>query len=97
MGAYLGHRSNTIGFVVIVVVVVVVDTKVARSRFLGIVASDQHYHDVKMAKKVMILCSNGLDKDHECYKMCFLAGHMPIDHTYMYSITPCAASAHAYR
>ena len=63
MGTYPGHRSNTIGFVV-VVVVVIIDTKVARSRFQGIVASDQHCHDVKMAKKVTTICSNGLDKDH---------------------------------
>ena len=42
---------------------------------LDFLASGQHHHDVKNGKKVTSLSSKVLDKDHECYKLCFLVSH----------------------
>ena len=64
-------------------VVIVVHIKIARSRLLGILVSGQYgYHmHVENGEKMMSFCFKALDKDHECYKLCFRSA-MTINHTY---------------
>ena len=52
------------------------DTKIARSRELGIRASDKR-HQVGNGEKLIFLCFFMLDTDHDWCKSCFL-----IDHAY---------------
>ena len=59
-----GVKQSVLLFVV--VVVVVVHTKITRSQFLGVVASDQCCHNVENGEEVTTLCSNVLDMDHKC-------------------------------
>ena len=58
-----------------VVVVCCCSTKIARSRFLGVLASGQCDHDVEDSENVISFCFKAVNKDHECYKSCFLIGH----------------------
>ena len=55
-------------------VIIVIHTKIARTRLLSVLASE-YGHNVENSKKVMNLCFKAVDKDHKCYKSCFLIGH----------------------
>ena len=49
--------------------------KIARSRYLGILATGQCCQDVKNGEKVTYLCFYVLDRDHECYKSSLVISH----------------------
>ena len=79
-----------------VVIVVVVHTKITRSQFLDVIVSDQRCHNVENGKEVTTLCSNVLDMDHKCYKLCFLVGHAYRQHLhYIIVMSHAASTVHA--
>ena len=50
------------------------DMKIARSRDLGLRASEKCYQNVRNCKKLTCLCFWTLETAHKCYKSCFFIG-----------------------
>ena len=70
-------RGKVIGYIVVVVVVVivVVDTKIAKSRKIGIEQTTLCHQMVESHEKLSHVCFKSLRTAHKHYKSCIFTGH----------------------
>ena len=64
----------------------VINTKITRSRTLGIWATCKHNKSIKVVKKLAPLCFKSLGKAHECRKTGVFVGHTSTAPTYAFCL-----------